>query len=179
MSVLQTRSTLDRLIAELDVAVHCADSAESTIDAVAGALRPFLGRTDLLAPEHRRSDPTSYQANLLHAAEDGSWSLVALVWLPGQVTPIHDHLTWCVVGVHESYEFEERFTLDESAGVLVQKREGRRADVGEVTGLLPPGDIHRVRNKSDQMAVSLHVYGLDVRRTKISATRRCYNLPVR
>jgi predicted metal-dependent enzyme (double-stranded beta helix superfamily) len=177
MSAVSTRSTLDLLVAELDAAVRSSASPTHTIDVVAAGLRPFLGRTDLLRNEQRRSDPTSYRANLLHAADDGAWSLVALVWLPGQLTPIHDHLTWCVVGVHEGSEFEQRFAFDASGEALALTGEGR-SQVGTVCGLLPPGDIHRVRNDSDQVAVSLHVYGTDVRRNKISATRRCYDLPV-
>ena len=178
MSAVSTRSTLEQLVTDLDNAVRMSGSSRQTIGAVEAALRPFLGRVDLLQPDQRRSDPTSYRANLLHAAEDGAWSLVALVWLPGQVTPIHDHLTWCVVGVHEGCEYEQRFGIAESGEALTLTGESR-SEVGTVCGLLPPGDIHRVRNDGDRVAVSLHVYGTDVRRNKISATRRCYDLPVR
>ena len=178
MPAVSTRSTFEQLVAELDAAVRAGGSAQDTIDAVAAGVRPYLGQPGLLRPDQRQSDPVAYRANLLHAADDGSWSLVALVWLPGQVTPIHDHLTWCVVGVHEGSEFEQRFTIDGSGEALVCSGE-TRTGVGTVTGLLPPGDIHRVRNDGDHEAVSLHVYGTDVRRNKISATRRCYDLPVR
>ena len=34
------------------------------------------------------------------SASDASLSLYALVWLPGQWTPVHDHGSWGVVGVH-------------------------------------------------------------------------------
>lgn len=178
MSAVSTRSAFEQLVADLDNAVRASGSATETVDAVAAGLRSYLGRPDLLRPDQRRSDPSAYCANLLHAADDGAWSLVALVWLPGQVTPIHDHLTWCVVGVHEGFESEQRFALDGSGAALVLTGESRTG-AGTVTGLLPPGDIHRVRNAGDQEAVSLHVYGTDVRRNKISATRRCYDLPVR
>ncbi|MGN6174847.1 MAG: cysteine dioxygenase, partial [Streptosporangiaceae bacterium] len=48
---------------------------------------------------------------------------------------------------------------------------------GDVTGLAPPGDIHRVRNDGTQTAISLHVYGTDIRRMG-SSVRRIYDLPV-
>jgi predicted metal-dependent enzyme (double-stranded beta helix superfamily) len=44
----------------------------------------------------RNGDPATYRCHLLHAEPDGSFSVVALVWRPGQATPIHDHVTWCV-----------------------------------------------------------------------------------
>jgi predicted metal-dependent enzyme (double-stranded beta helix superfamily) len=177
MPAVTIRTTLDQLIAELDHAARMSASHAATVTNVSAALRPHLGRQDLLTSEQRRSDPTSYQAHLLHVPDDGAFSLVSLVWLPGQVTPIHDHLTWCVVGIHEGYEHEERFALTDSGDALVRTGEAC-AEVGEATGLLPPGDIHRVRNSGDALAISLHVYGMDVRRTRISASRRRYDQPV-
>lgn len=47
--------------------------------------------------------------NLLHMPEDQSLSIIAAVWLPGQTTPIHDHLTWALVGVYEGEEREALF----------------------------------------------------------------------
>jgi predicted metal-dependent enzyme (double-stranded beta helix superfamily) len=46
-----------------------------------------------------------------------------------------------------------------------------------VTGLAPPGDIHRVRNDGPQTAISLHIYGTDIGRLG-SSVRRNYDLPV-
>ena len=44
-------------------------------------------------------------------------------------------------------------------------------------GFAPPGDIHRVRNCGDGVAISLHVYGADITRLG-SSVRRIYDLPV-
>src|SRR5437867_5239058 len=46
--------------------------------------------------------------NLLHMPDDEAYSIIGGVWRPGQSTPIHDHLTWALIGV---YEGEERETL--------------------------------------------------------------------
>jgi predicted metal-dependent enzyme (double-stranded beta helix superfamily) len=48
---------------------------------------------------------------------------------------------------------------------------------GDVSGFAPPGDIQRVRNAGDGMAISIHVYGTDVSRIGTSA-RRYYDLPI-
>jgi len=48
---------------------------------------------------------------------------------------------------------------------------------GQVSGFAPPGDIHRVRNCGDDVAISLHVYGADITRLG-SSVRRSYDLPV-
>jgi 3-mercaptopropionate dioxygenase len=46
-----------------------------------------------------------------------------------------------------------------------------------VSGFVPPGDIHRVRNAGDGAAISIHVYRTDVSRIGTSARRYCA-LPV-
>jgi predicted metal-dependent enzyme (double-stranded beta helix superfamily) len=110
--------------------------------AVAEALRPVLGDHTVLALHQEVGDPRAYRQHPLHVASDGAFSLVALVWLPGQSTPIHDHLARCVVGVHEGAEYETRYTTT-AAGRLIESGSAV-ARVGEVAGLVPPGDIHHV-----------------------------------
>ena len=93
------------------------------------------------------------------------------------MTPIHDHVTWCVFGVIQGVEYEELFTLDEANNCLIEA--GKSANwAGDVSGFAPPGDIHRVRNVGDGVAISIHVYGTDVSRIG-SSVRRYYDLPVR
>ena len=48
---------------------------------------------------------------------------------------------------------------------------------GAVSGFAPPGDIHRVRNTGDTVAISMHVYGADISRLGTSI-RREYALPL-
>jgi predicted metal-dependent enzyme (double-stranded beta helix superfamily) len=165
---------LQHLVHNLDEAVRGAPAGAPTVAAVEAALRPWLGRDDLLGAEQRVGDPSRYRQHLLHVADDGAFSLVGLVWLPGQATPIHDHLSWCVVGVHQGAEYETRYRLD---GDRLVTDGTAIAYVGDVAGLLPPGDIHRVENHGSELAISLHVYGADLRATG-SSIRRRYDLPV-
>lgn len=145
------------------------------VDAVVAALTPFLDRPDLLAPEQRVGDRTGYRQRVLYVADDGAFSLVALVWLPGQSTPIHDHLCWCVVGVHLGQEYETRYRLVDDRRLAVTEHVTN--PTGSVVGLIPPGDIHQVSNAGADVAISLHVYGADLRR-RPSSIRRCYDLPI-
>jgi 3-mercaptopropionate dioxygenase len=147
-----------------------------TAELVAGGLRRHLPSPDALTEEQRTGDPDAYQSHLLYAEPDGSFSIVALTWRPGQVTPIHDHVTWCVFGVIQGVEHEELFTLDEDGRQLVAAGESDNP-TGEVSGFAPPGDIHRVRNVGSDTAISIHIYGTDVSRIG-SSVRREYDLPV-
>src|SRR5262245_12900329 len=147
-----------------------------TAQLVASALERHLPSPSILTAEQRTGDPKTYKSELLHSEPDGSFSIMALVWLPGHLTPIHDHVTWCVFGVIQGTEREELFTLDEQHNCLVEA--GRRLNrTGEVSGFAPPGDIHRVRNAGDLTAISIHIYGTDVTRIG-SSVRRYYDLAV-
>jgi predicted metal-dependent enzyme (double-stranded beta helix superfamily) len=165
---------LSDLAADLDHAVRRGAEPAQTSCAVASVLRPYLSHPDLLTPEQCEGDPSDYRQHLLHVADDGAFSLVSLVWLPGQVTAVHDHVCWCVVGVHRGEEEEHRYRLEDGR---LRTTERLVNAPGEVSVALPPGDIHRVRNAGDQRAISLHVYGADLR-VRGTSIRRCYDQPV-
>ena len=148
---------------------------QRTAELVAGQLRRTLPDASLLTTAERAGSPDRYECHVLHVEPDGSFSVAAMVWRPGQVTPIHDHVTWCVTAVIQGAEYEELYRLTGDGNWLEEVGRGR-AMPGEVTGLAPPGDIHRVRNLGPDIAISLHVYGADITRLG-SSIRRIYDLP--
>jgi predicted metal-dependent enzyme (double-stranded beta helix superfamily) len=149
------------------------DVAARVADALSRHL-PAPGQ--LLTAAQLAGDAAGYQTHPVHVEPDGSFSIAVMVWRPGQVTPIHDHVSWCVTGVLAGIEYEEIFTVSPDGGSLaaVTRRQNRP---GTVAGFAPPGDIHRVRNSGDGIAVSMHVYGTDLARLG-SSIRRVYDLPV-
>jgi len=100
-----------------------------------------------------------------------------MVWRPGQVTPVHDHISWCVTGVLQGSEYEEIFAPG-PRGEFLTELTRRRNPPGTVAGFAPPGDIHRVRISGTGIAVSMHIYGADLSRHG-SSIRRVYDLPLR
>jgi 3-mercaptopropionate dioxygenase len=158
-------SCLSPLVAGIRAAVGShADWAE-TAELVADQLRLHLPTPDVLTSAQRLGSPDGYVSHTLHVEPDGSFSIVALVWRPGQVTRIHDHLSWCVFGVIQGVEREELFDADLN---VIGRSENH---VGDVSGFTPPGDIHRVHNTAETTAISIHVYGTDVTRVGSSARR--------
>src|SRR6185436_7476001 len=121
------------------------------LDGIRGAIAPRASWSDtaeLVAEQLRLHLPSP---GVLTAEPDGSFSVIGLVWRPGQITRIHDHLTWCVFGVIQGIEHEELFDADLN---LVGESDNH---LGDVSGFAPPGDIHRVHNTSDTTAISIHV----------------------
>jgi predicted metal-dependent enzyme (double-stranded beta helix superfamily) len=171
-------SSLAALVDALRQVVGGRDEA-ATAQAVAEQLSAFITRDDLLTEAQCEPDPRHYRQHVLHVEPDGSFSVVALVWLPGQVTPIHDHVSWCVVGVHRGQELETLYRTVEHAGeTWLVETEQAVNPIGAVAALTPPGDIHRVANDGGALAISIHIYGADIGMLG-SSIRRRYDLPVR
>jgi predicted metal-dependent enzyme (double-stranded beta helix superfamily) len=168
---------MDDLVAAIRAAVGRRADWPETARLVARELERHLPSPDVLTEEQRTGTAEGYRSHVLHTEPDGGFSILALVWRPGQTTPIHDHLTWCVFGVIQGIEYEELFVLDEANEYLVESGSSVNR-TGDVSGFAPPGDIHRVRNAGDSTAISIHVYGTDVSRVG-SSVRRYYELPVR
>jgi predicted metal-dependent enzyme (double-stranded beta helix superfamily) len=165
----QTRPVeLSQLIGGVRTAVSAGAGWPDTAQLVAEQLRRHLPSPDVLSAEQRLGSPDGYRSHTLHVERDGSFSIIALVWRPGQVTRIHDHVTWCVFGVIQGVEHEELF---DAALKLVGQSDNH---VGDVSGFAPPGDIHRVHNTAGTTAISIHIYGTDVTRIG-SSVRRYYD----
>jgi 3-mercaptopropionate dioxygenase len=167
-----------RLVRVIRAEVRRGLDWQQTADRVAGVLRDNLPEPPAILPAGlRRGDPACYQSHLLYAEPDGSFSVAAMVWLPGQQTPIHDHVAWCVTGVLQGREHEEIFALADGGRALALAARNENP-AGAVCGFAPPGDIHRVRNTGDGVAISMHVYGADISRLG-NSIRREYTLPIR
>jgi 3-mercaptopropionate dioxygenase len=161
-------SDLSELVSGIRTAVSADTNWSDAAQLVADQLRRHLPGPDVLTAEQRLGSPDGYRSHTLYVEPDGSFSIVALVWRPGQVTRIHDHLTWCVFGVIQGVEHEDLF---DGALNLIGRSDNH---VGDVSGFAPPGDIHRVHNTAGTTAISIHVYGTDVTRTG-SSVRRYYD----
>ncbi len=139
-----------------------------------------------LEARHLRSDPDHYTRNLIHDASDGL-SLYAIVWLPGQWTPVHDHGSWGVVGVVEGVLEERnyvRLSPDRGADDGIELARGGVTLLGQgaVTSFVPnPDHIHITGVPAQRRrAVSLHLYGRTMNRFSIydaaAGTRRAIDV---
>ncbi|WP_018353199.1 cysteine dioxygenase family protein [Longispora albida] len=168
MNVQELCADLDRYARD---GVLCAHTA-------ADLLRRRIASGIDLDPELCAGETDGYSARLLHATP--ACSVLALTWLPGQMTPIHDHISWCVVGVLAGAELDESFQLWRIGGRRVLVPAGQTTSTaGRVTVLEPPDeDIHRVSNPGRVPAVSLHIYGADIRHNGNSSINRVFGEPI-
>lgn len=179
MRIEQTISPVAEMADAIRDRVRLGHSQARTAEMVTEALRPFLDMPGLLSEDQKQGDPERYLQHVLHVEPDASFSIVALVWLPGQQTPIHDHVAWCVTGVYQGAESEQRYRPHDDGEQPYLVPDGLITNhTGEACGFAPPGDIHLVRNCGTDTAISIHVYGADIGELGTSV-RRVYDLPVR
>ncbi|MFQ6047017.1 MAG: cysteine dioxygenase [Gemmatimonadales bacterium] len=152
----ETRHFLERL----DRAVEHADPHELCGE-VKAALQEAIDLIQVPAAFLAEASER-YARRLLHRCPDGTYSVLVMVWAPGQGTPVHDHAgKWCVECVHtgeiEITTFDP--TSDVSLDVVRFSETGREvARRGDVGILVPPNEYHRIKNAANDTAVTMHVY---------------------
>ena len=95
-----------------------------------------------------------YQRNVIKRSEH--YELVAICWIPGQETPIHDHVgSDCAFLIVDGVSTETIYETNEEG--LAYPINVRNYQPGEVCAAEEP-DIHRVSNDTDSELVNLHIY---------------------
>ncbi len=105
-------------------------------------LEPFL-----------RFDPTKYARVQLCTTRH--WELVAMCWLPGQGTRVHDHGGCCGASVVlAGSRIETSFRRRQGR---LQRSTQRRLEIGEAM-FERESTVHQVENRTRRRAISLHLY---------------------
>jgi len=181
--------SLDGFIAACRAVVAESPDAADRVTAIAPLMLGLLqAGAEFLRAEHYREDPAHYARNAIYICPDGELSLFALVWRPGQWTPVHDHGSWGVVGVVEGL-LEERAYMSadgdirSDAGIRLRRGGVVLLNPGAVTTFVPnPDHIHMTGVAKDRArCVSLHLYGRNMDSFHVydvpAGTRRLINVP--
>lgn len=129
-------------------------------------LAKLVANDDWLPEIFAQPHPQFYQQYLLYADPLDRLSIVSFVWGPGQKTPIHDHLTWGLVGILRGRERQTGYQR-QSDGSFQSTGSGVLLP-GQTTSVSPTiGDVHEVANDlPDQVSISIHVYGANIGRVQ-------------
>ena len=136
------------------------------IHAAEPALKRLLEAGSFLPPEAMQPSEESYARHLLYRDPEERFVVAAMVWKPGQGTPIHDHDgAWGMLGMVEgSLEVVNYFAdKDISEGEISLRSDApHNPSAGAQNSVCGCADIHTVRNRRDDVAVSIHVYPRDL-----------------
>ena len=159
---------LQRLADRLAAAVALAPGGMAI--EIKAALCEATAEHGWLPPERRRASHDHYARHLVYADPAGRFSILALVWDRGQMSPVHGHHCWCAVGVYQGLLTETCYR-ESAAGAAPVETGSTRHPAGTAT-FEPAGPfIHRIANYSGVVAVSLHVYGVSKERISTDVNR--------
>ena len=158
---------LTNFIDDLEAAVREESDPAAIVARVEPRLRELLKHPDLLTEDQKQvSSDGQSNASHLYKSPNGNLTVRAVVFPEGKPTPVHDHLTWGMVGVYEGVERENRYHRidDGSRAGYAELVHDSVTDypAGQVTTFVPPNDIHTVEAVSPVKSVSIHVYGTDI-----------------
>jgi len=145
------------LVAELAAACECPPRLMG--DRVVAALLGAPPISLLITPEQCTASRHCYTRRVIYGDPAGRFTILALIWGPGQFSPVHAHQTWCAYMVCDNSLTETEYVFEA----------GRAAPAH--TAMRPPGyccfsdagldHTHRLGNSGARTAISLHVYGVD------------------
>lgn len=164
--------TLARFVDDFRAIATNNSDTHNVFKRLASLAESLAASADLKARIRKECDPVQgFNFQVLHEEPDHTLAVAVLSWLPGRGTPPHDHGTWgLVVGVEgdEVNEFWQRTDDGMQSGHAELKKLSEKVFAPGQTLLLTPSIIHSVRNDSDQISVSLHIYGKNVNFTNRS-----------
>jgi len=172
-ALARLNGALDRAFAVVPGGTDPSDSqcAATFARLMRAALSQAVAEDVLLTPAQREGAVNAYRRHLLIADRHGRYAAAALVWQPGQASPVHGHHTWCGYAVLDGMLSETLYAWDETAGCAIPSRTQPRA-AGAVSyvraGLTA---VHRLANTGTRPAVSLHVYGVSAEKIATHVNR--------
>jgi len=181
-TVLQTLETDEWFIHSLDLRKFVAIAKEiisntthdrtETLNTLEPHFAALLKKQDWLPEEFAQPNHHSGLGGgigqwLLYRSQDRSLTIFSLVIPPNSITPVHDHLSWGLVGLYKGRQEETVYRrLDQGnlEGLAQLQSLGvYKVKSGDIFRLLPPdGDIHSVKATTVfTPSISIHVMGND------------------
>ena len=147
--------------------------SETDPEIITANVRPLAerlaGSTEIRERDWKEPDPEQgFGFELLHEEPDHRLVVAILTWLPGRVTPPHDHGTWGVIAGIEGEEINTFWRRRDDGSQLGYAEVEKELEIKLTPGgslTLMPRSIHSIENRSDRVNVSLHTYGMHTNHT--------------
>ena len=166
---MNTTYTLQAFVADLRRITGEETDPEVITSAVLPLLQQLAVSQEIREREWKEPDPEQgFGFELLHEEPDHTLVVALLTWLPGRITPPHDHGTWgVIVGIEgeEINTFWRRVDDGSQEGYVVIEKESEVQLLPGTSLVLMPRSIHSIENRGDRINVSLHTYGIHTNHT--------------
>jgi predicted metal-dependent enzyme (double-stranded beta helix superfamily) len=154
-----------------EIYAACREPADVMGARIKAALAQAARAPDLLRPEQRVLQSGCYARHVLFGDTDGFFTILAIVWAPGQFSPAHAHDTWCGYAVYENPLEETLFRFDPAQGAAEPVRTEVRVPGYSCYAGAGLDQIHRLGNSGPRPAISIHAYGVERERIATHVNR--------
>jgi predicted metal-dependent enzyme (double-stranded beta helix superfamily) len=144
-----------------EISGACFEPPAEKTERIKAALKRVVAEPLLLGPEQREPKADCYARHVIYADPAGRFTILAIVWGPGQFSQPHAHHTWCAYGVYENALEETIFTWDAAASTAHPLRTEPRHPGYSCYAGAGLDQIHRLGNSGAKPAISIHVYGVE------------------
>lgn len=175
MEAQVTQPSLADVLSELDRAVGRDRPIAEQVSNVAEVLTRALSEPSWLPACCLAKDlDVDYARHRVFRDPDGRFVVVAMVWAPGQATPVHDHGgVWCVEGVYQGCIGVTRYDMQSFRRKIAWFKPHERLDqdLGCTGSLIPPVEYHTIANITEETAITVHVYGSELTECRVFEPR--------
>ncbi|GAX36401.1 cysteine dioxygenase family protein [Nodularia sp. NIES-3585] len=134
------------------------DRSRHRLQEICPLVRRLLTSSEWLQGEYLEPNPeTGWSVLTLYDEPDFPLTVQTVAWLPGKVSPIHNHATWGVVALISGEEKNTLWRRTNNKG-SIEKAGEIILTPGEIMGFMPDA-IHQVEALGDQPTISFNLYG--------------------
>ena len=152
---------LYRFLTDLEDILTNVEGDRDRLKAIRPLVRKLLNNNPWLLTEYEAPDPElGWSVTMLYDEPDFPLTVQTVAWLPGQVSPIHNHGTWGLVALISGQEKNTFWQeTDPSNFTSNIKQVGELIlNPGDIIGFLP-NTIHHVKALGDEATISFNLYG--------------------
>ncbi len=158
LELLTRQYRLYRFLTDLEDILHKFQSDRLRLQAICPLVRRLLTSSEWLQGEYLEPNPeTGWSVLTLYDEPDFPLTVQTVAWLPGKVSPIHNHATWGVVALISGEEKNTIWRRTDQNG-SIEKAGDIILNPGEIMGLMPDA-IHHVEALGDEPTISFNLYG--------------------
>jgi 3-mercaptopropionate dioxygenase len=162
---------LDCFVREMTKMLESTESDAVSVVKAERLLSKLIQTLSWLPTEKQQPSDEGYARHTLYVDPEDRFEVIALVWQPGQRTSLHDHDgTWGAEGVLVGCIRVTNYVQTDviASDVVKLRKTGTVVISRQCTGqLLPPADCHILETEGDQMAITVHVYGKQLRKFRV------------
>lgn len=152
---------LYRFLTDVEDILESMKDDRQRLEQIRPLVRRLLTSSYWLQGEYREPNPdTGWSVLMLYDEPEFCLTVQTVVWLPGQVSPIHNHAAWGVVALISGEEKNTfwRRTRDSEFPDRIEKVGEQVLVPGDIISFMPDG-IHHVEVMGEEPTITFNLYG--------------------